>query len=147
MVIYGSRDKAALVICEMRATGPFGEGLKRLDLGRSGEDMAVGFLEGKGFSILERNYRCLFGEIDVIAGKGDTIAFVEVKTRSGVRYGRPCEAVGRDKQAHIRRVALFYIGESRKLGLNLYDKEFRFDIVEILSRGDGHKINYIRDAF
>jgi len=118
-----------------------------LGLGRSGEDAAIRFLEGKGASILERNYRCVFGEIDIIAGKGKIIAFVEVKTRRGMRYGRPYEAVGSNKQVHIKRAAECYIQAMQRAGRDFRDTEFRFDIAEIMSRGGDESINYIENAF
>ena len=141
MVLYGYSEDAGFVLL-MKVTG-----MKTLDLGQKGEDIAAEFLEGRRFDILERNYKCVFGEIDIIAGKGDMIAFVEVKTRRGMAYGRPYEAVGTDKQKHMRKVAEFYLRKSRDRGENLNDKEFRFDVVEILMKDKYSRINYIENAF
>ena len=75
------------------------------DLGRHGEQLATSYLEGKRYVIVERNWRCPLGEIDIVASIGDTIAFVEVKTRSGVDFGHPFEAITVQKLARLRRLA------------------------------------------
>ena len=75
------------------------------DLGRRGEQLATSYLEGKRYVIVERNWRCPLGEIDIVASIGDTIAFVEVKTRSGVDFGHPFEAITVQKLARLRRLA------------------------------------------
>ena len=73
------------------------------ELGRIGEQAAAELLQMEGYEILERNYRCQAGEIDLIAARGSEVSFVEVKTRRNDHYGRPCEAVGAQKIYHIRR--------------------------------------------
>lgn len=74
-------------------------------LGRTGEQLAVEFLIRGGYAILERNWRCRQGEIDIVAQDGRTTVFVEVKTRSGVGYGHPFEALTLTKLARLRRLA------------------------------------------
>jgi putative endonuclease len=74
-------------------------------LGRRGEAIAVRHLEASGFAILERNWRCSHGEIDIVARDGVTLVFVEVKTRSSVDYGHPLEAITPVKLARLRRLA------------------------------------------
>ena len=78
-------------------------------LGRDGEQAAVTYLEGCGFRILDRNWRCADGEIDIVAVERHTFVVCEVKTRSGTRYGTPLEAVGRAKQARLRRLAVRWL--------------------------------------
>ena len=75
------------------------------DLGKTGERRAALYLERKGYRILRYNYRCPFGEIDLIAldPSGEILCFIEVKTRSGTRYGSPWEAVSGRKRSRIRR--------------------------------------------
>jgi putative endonuclease len=75
------------------------------DLGRRGEDLAATHLTSKGFVIVERNWRCAHGEIDLVARDGDQIVFVEVKTRSSVSFGHPLEAITVAKLARLRRLA------------------------------------------
>jgi len=74
-------------------------------LGRRGEDLAALHLVASGLTIVERNWRCPQGEIDVIARDGDELVFVEVKTRSSVAYGHPLEAITAQKLARLRRLA------------------------------------------
>ena len=76
------------------------------ELGRIGEQAAAELLQMEGYEILERNYRCQAGEIDLIAARGSEVSFVEVKTRRNDHNGRPCEAVGAQKIYHIRRTAV-----------------------------------------
>ena len=75
------------------------------ELGRRGEDEAVRYLEQRGLVVLSRNWRCRDGELDVVAVDGDRLVVVEVKTRSGTRFGEPAEAVTARKIARIRRLA------------------------------------------
>ncbi|OGC50252.1 YraN family protein [candidate division WWE3 bacterium RIFCSPHIGHO2_01_FULL_40_23] len=82
----------------------------RKDLGRIGEDIAERYLLNKNFVILERNFRSKrWGEIDIIARDGETIVFVEVKTRSSNRYGNPYEAVTKYKLKALRNSANYYL--------------------------------------
>lgn len=75
------------------------------DLGRRGEELASAFLTRGGYLILDRNWRCAQGEIDVVAQHGDEVVFVEVKTRSSVAFGHPLEAITVKKLARLRRLA------------------------------------------
>ena len=74
-------------------------------LGRRGEQLAASFLEGAGLTIVERNWRCPLGEIDLVARDGDELVFVEVKTRSSIAFGHPLEAITAIKLARLRRLA------------------------------------------
>lgn len=107
-------------------------------VGKHGEDLATEYLKNNEFYILDRNFKCKIGEIDIVAKKDDVIIFVEVKTRSGDRFGMPREAVNYYKQRKIRNVASVYIKFKR-----LFDYSCRFDIIEIL---DG-QITHIENAF
>lgn len=78
---------------------------KKDDLGRRGEELAARYLTGCGYRILDRNWRCGEGELDIIAARGDEIAVVEVKTRSGTAFGHPLEAITAAKSARLRRLA------------------------------------------
>jgi len=132
-----------------RFTLPFFPGSSRRNgegetgTGRSGEDMAVSYLQRRGYTVLARNYRQRFGEIDVVAEKGDTLVFVEVKTRRNDRYGSPLEAVDQRKQRKLARMAQDYISRH-----NMEDRAARFDVLAVYILGDSrHEIEHIRDAF
>jgi len=115
----------------------------RVKLGQSGEEAAVRYLKKKGFRIVERGFRLLRGEIDIIAYDRDTLVFVEVKTRSGTGFGVPEEAVTPSKQEQIRKIAQLYLMKKR-----LGDIPCRFDVVSILDDEPGEPIiRHIPDAF
>ena len=99
------------------------------EAGRLGEELSALMLEERGYEILERNYRCRFGEIDIIALRRDILTFVEVKTRSGENYGTAAEAVTWSKQQKIRQTALQYLNEYRKPFAGV-----EFQVVEVLLR-------------
>lgn len=107
--------------------------LSRIDLGKYGEDLACRYLQGKGYKILARNFRChRFGEIDIIAFKEGAYCFIEVKTRASTRYGRPAEAVTLAKQRKIYRCAEYYL---QCAGLINCMPVLSFDVVEIILEG------------
>jgi putative endonuclease len=110
--------------------------------GRLGEDEAVRFLEKNGYRILERNFRCRHGEVDVIAEENGTIVFVEVKARTSDAFGAPEESVGRRKQERIIRASKEYL-----FAENLTDHSARFDVVSIEIGRDGMKTELIKNAF
>ena len=117
-------------------SGPRGN---RRALGTRYEELAAGYLRDRGLRVLERNYRTRFGEIDLIAEDAGTLVFVEVKYRSGAGKGAPEEAVGRAKQAVIRRQAWAYLAAK---GLNDLTP-CRFDVIAVL----GDRVRWIRNAF
>lgn len=112
-------------------------------LGEIGESIAVTFLKGAGFTIVQRNYTCVCGELDIIARDGRTIVFVEVKCRRNKVFGVPQLAVTPFKQRQISKAALVWLSERR-----LYDSEARFDVVAIVLRKDDlPEIEHVRNAF
>ncbi len=82
--------------------------------GLSGEELAAEYLTKQGYFILHRNYTCPYGEVDIIAVKDDTAAFVEVKTRLTEAYGEAAEAVDLRKQRHIKNAASYFLSRSRR---------------------------------
>ena len=110
-------------------------------IGDTGEEIAVRYLENHGYIMIKRNYHSPYGEIDIIASKGEYIVFVEVKYRKNRLYGEPSQAVDYKKQEKIKKTALQYISENE-----VGDKDFRFDILEIIGMGEV-KINHIENAF
>jgi putative endonuclease len=112
-------------------------------LGARGEDLAVKYLKKKGYKVIERNYRCQLGEIDLIARQGDTLVFVEIKSRSSPGFGLPQEAVDRFKQDKLIEVARAYLAERRLTE----DITMRFDVVAVRLTPSGPDIELIQDAF
>ena len=99
-------------------------------------------LEGLGFEMLERNWRCDEGELDLIARRGDLIVFCEVKTRRSRAWGEPFEAVHARKQARIRRLAGRWLAEHRTRV-----RDVRFDVVSIVAHDSDIDVMHIPDAF
>lgn len=110
-------------------------------LGRKGEDLAAKYLKKKGFEIISRNYRAPSGEVDIIARDGDTVVFVEVKTRADDSFANPYESVGEKKKARIRYAALHYLSRMKE------DVPSRFDVLSITLAGGHQTIEHIEDAF
>jgi len=116
---------------------------RHIRLGRRGEEAAERYLVSLGYRILERRYRTRTAEIDFIAEEGDTLVFVEVKTRSSLAFGQPAEAVDGRKRSRIAGVASLYLARR-----GAADRACRFDVVEVLeSGGASPRIRLIRDAF
>lgn len=100
---------------------------RHLITGKAGEDLAALFLTEKGMRIRERNFRCTFGEIDMICEDRGSVVFVEVKTRSRAVRGEPGEAVGRAKKARLVKAASQYLSRSKS-----WSRPCRFDLVSVL---------------
>ena len=112
-----------------------------IELGKAGEEIAVAYLEGKGYRILDRNWRLGKEEIDIIARDGKFLVIVEVKTRSSNVFAEPETSVTKSKQRILIRIANAYVNYRRQHG------DVRFDIVTILISPEGETINHIEDAF
>ncbi|MCD8052524.1 MAG: YraN family protein [Lachnospiraceae bacterium] len=112
----------------------------RRQIGGQYEELAACFLERKGYRILERNYRCRSGEIDLIAARDRTLAFVEVKYRASGSCGTPEEAVNAAKQRRIYRVAQVYMTAHPEA----WERDCRFDVAAF--RADG-SLQYYEGAF
>jgi putative endonuclease len=117
-------------------------GLDRIALGRRGERIAERHLRRLGYRILERNFRGAGAEIDLVAMDGETLVFVEVKTRRTAYYGTPQEAVNWYKQRHLRRAGQVYARSRRAEG-----RPMRFDVVAILEYGGRRHLELLKDAF
>ncbi len=101
-------------------------------LGRRGEDLAAGYLEGLGMRVVDRNWRCAEGEIDIVALDGDTLVIAEVKTRKSLAFGHPFEAVGADKLARLHRLGSAWCRD-HELRMPLR----RVDVLAVLDDGGG----------
>ena len=105
---------------------------RRQAIGRYGEDVAARYLNEHGMAVLVRNWRCRLGEVDIIARDGDALVVCEVKTRSGVGYGSPLEAITPVKLARLHRLAAQFLADS---GLRV--PRVRIDCVAVLRHPSG----------
>lgn len=113
------------------------------ELGKIGEKVAEEFLKSQGYKILDTNFRCRLGEIDIIAVDNEYIVFIEVKTRRSFLYGFPVESINKKKKNALVKVAQTYLNLK-----NLKDIDVRFDIVEVIIGEDNkRKIRLIKNAF
>ncbi len=115
---------------------------ERHQLGESGESLAVKLLKKDGYKIIEQNYRCKLGEIDIIAKDGDVLTFVEVKARRTDEFEGPKSAVTPQKQRRISMVALHYLKETEQM-----EQKARFDVVAILLLPEHPDAQIIKNAF
>jgi putative endonuclease len=113
------------------------------ELGRRGEHLAAEYLQALGFAIIDRNWRCTDGEIDLVARDGDETVFVEVKTRAGLGFGHPFEAITARKLARLRRLASQWCRAHPDVtGL------VRIDAVAVVApRGEGPTIEHLSRIF
>jgi putative endonuclease len=111
-------------------------------VGKTGEEIAIQYLLQQGYQVLERNYRCRFGEIDLIARDGSTLAFIEVKTRRSQKFGPAAAAVTLEKQRHLVKASQVYLTRKRKA-----HELCRFDVVTIELDALRSHIELIKDAF
>ena len=119
----------------------------RQELGAEGEALARGLLEEKGFRIVEQNFRCKIGEIDLICVREKLLVFCEVKCRTSLMFGIPAEAVNTKKRRYIRRVASWYLTQKMRIKWLYDDFDMRFDVIEVVFVGEEHEINHIENAF
>ena len=117
------------------------QGQKQI-LGKEGERIAEIYLRKKGYRVVERNYRCPVGELDLILLDRRVVVFVEVKTRSDDRFGAPLESVGPRKQKKMIKTALFFLTRHR-----LHNRDARFDVVGISYQGGEPMVEHVENAF
>ncbi|MEJ2860565.1 YraN family protein [Actinomycetospora flava] len=119
----------------------------RRTLGRRGEELAAEHLAARGLTVLDRNWRCRDGELDLLAVDGDVLVVAEVKTRSGTGFGLPAEAVTWSKAARIRRLAQRWLAERHAAGGAGFD-EVRFDVLAVLvTPGAAPQVEHYEGAF
>jgi putative endonuclease len=111
-------------------------------LGKEGERIAEEYLKGKGYKLVERNYRCKGGELDLIVLDRRVVVFVEVKTRTGRGYGSPFEAVEYHKQKRMIRAAQVFLTQK-----NLHHRDARFDVVGVSWPAGEPLVEHIENAF
>ncbi|MBM2617623.1 YraN family protein [Actinoplanes sp. LDG1-06] len=116
---------------------------QRRELGAYGESVAARHLQEQGLVVLDRNWRCADGEIDLVLRDGHDLVFCEVKTRRGGQFGPPAAAVTGAKVRRLRHLALRWLDES-----GVRHREIRFDVVEVLRQPGGRdRVTHIRSAF
>lgn len=113
--------------------------MNKRQIGKEYETRTIQYMKGQGMEILERNYHCRQGEVDIVARENSYLLFVEVKYRKDLQKGYPAEAVTPAKQKRIRQVAWYYLYEHHMPE----ETPVRFDVAAIL----GKEMQYIRDAF
>lgn len=127
----------------MVAVARAGTGGRRNELGRRGEDLAVEFLTAQGLVVLSRNWRCREGELDLVATDRIRLVVCEVKTRAGLGFGDPAEAVTAAKAARIRRLAAAWLSAHRVRWC-----EIRFDVVAVVCPPEGPAtVEHLQGAF
>lgn len=114
----------------------------RRELGRRGEAVAEAFLRDRRWTIVERNFRCRAGEIDLVALDEGVLVFVEVRSRRGTRLGTPLESVDPRKQAQVARVARHFVAVR-----GLTDRDARFDVIGVRFDDEPPAIEHVRGAF
>lgn len=115
---------------------------EKITTGKEGEKIAAAYLKKNGYRIIEINFRCPIGEIDIIAKEKDDLVFVEVKTRKSIELGYPEQAVGIRKQKKMSQLALWYL-QKRKIA----DTNARFDVVAITLIPEKNEVKLIKNAF
>ena len=130
----------------MAGTSPSDDGRRvrtTSDLGAHGERIAAAYLTDSGLRVLDRNWRCRDGELDIVARDGDALVFCEVKTRRAVGFGHPVEAVAYVKQRRLRVLAQRWLAAHDE-----HAHELRFDVVGVLVRTDRPAlVTHLRAAF
>ena len=114
----------------------------RRETGRRGEEIAAGFVATLGYRVVIRNFRCRAGEIDLVALDGDTVVFVEVRSRMGARCGTPLESVDGRKQMQVGRVARHFLSLR-----GWHERSARFDVIGIRLDAEPPAIEHVRAAF
>lgn len=113
----------------------------KINTGKQGEAIAASFLKKNGYHIIEKNFRCPLGEIDIVAREKNELVFIEVKTRKSSELGYPEQAVGINKQKKMSQLALWYLQKKNS------DAQARFDVVAVTLSADGDEIKLIKNAF
>ncbi len=114
----------------------------RRSLGTAGEDAAAAWYTRQGYEVVARNWRCRLGELDLVARRGRTVVFCEVKTRRTDAFGDPAEAVRYAKQARLKRLAAMWLGQRRPGSVDI-----RFDVLSVIVRRGRTYVRHIPDAF
>lgn len=130
------------MVAKAKASTIAGMANGRQEIGRRGEAYAAAFLRVKGFRVIAQNWRCRFGEIDLIVQRGEEVRFVEVKTRFTERYGHPEEAVTTAKLGHLRHAVECWLGAHP-----FSPKKYQIDVLAILVKaGSKPEVHWVEGA-
>ena len=140
--LTSNEKEIAIIIGYKQSAISYIQRMEKKELGRKGEEIALRFLKKKGYRVIETNYVCKMGEMDIIAKEKDTLVFIEVKARTSTEFGPPQLAVNSSKQRQLSKVAWNFLKEKR-----IEDMKARFDVVAILLGPKGEEIELIKDAF
>lgn len=113
-------------------------------IGKLGEDIACKYLKNNNYKIIDKNFTCRQGEIDIIAKDKarKEMVFIEVKTRSNFKYGQPCEAINKEKRKHICQASKYYICKNK-----ISNVAIRLDVIEVVIKDGKYNVNHIEKAF
>ena len=111
------------------------------ELGRKGEIVSQKYLEKEGYFVMARNFKCAYGEIDIIAVDKQELVFIEVKTRCNLKYGEARDSVSKTKKKHIKNASKYYIYK-----YHLEDRFIRFDVIEAYLRNKKFYIRHIKNV-
>lgn len=111
-------------------------------LGKYGESVAATYLQDRGYQIIARNWRCEIGEIDLIAKQKNKIVFIEVKTRNGLEFGHPFEAITAPKISRLRKLVAQWCAQNNASGFSV-----RMDAISVLVRSGRVAIEHIKQVF
>ena len=114
---------------------------KNQKIGKFGEDVAVKYLKQNGYKILDRNFNCKRGELDIVALQKKQIIFIEIKARTSTKYGLPKEAVTKKKLEHIYKTAEYYLYTR-----NLEKEDIRIDVIEVYIKNGKFRINHLKQV-
>ncbi len=117
-------------------------GIEKRDLGRQGEAIAEQFLCARHYMVIERNYRCPYGEIDLVMQDRKTLVFVEVRSHTGTTFGDPLESVTLRKQRQIAKAASHYV-----LRHQIENRPLRFDVIGVQWENGASRVTHIPGAF
>jgi len=114
---------------------------EKQEIGKKGEEHATKYLIEKNYKIIQRNFECKQGEIDIIAKDKNEYVFIEVKTRQNLNYGMPSESVTIQKQKHIKNATKYYIYLNK-----LENQYIRFDVIEIFIKNNKYYLNHLKNV-
>jgi putative endonuclease len=110
-------------------------------VGNDAEDAAVRHLLGKGFAVRDRNVSCRYGELDIVAERGELLCFVEVRMREHDAFGDPMQTVMSSKQNRVVKAAMHYLQTQR------LERDVRFDVISVVGRGPSARVEHVENAF
>ena len=122
---------------------PGGTSARHLTVGEEAEQLARQQLESRGMKVVDRNFRCPMGELDLVMMDGEVLVFVEVRYRRNDRFGGAAASIDSAKQRKLNRAAEFYLQQNQSLAF----RECRFDVMAVSGTGGKYQFDWISDAF